>query len=161
MAIAPTTRATNGGVVPVGPVSVIDIDDHKRELASIRAEQKARRPELLKCCNPDYARQRELEKPNFVWTIEAKWYQNRGRGVKHYHKKASVIAKNETDAWSAFCDKFFDGGTSPDRRDVEIKFNYGKQVSVAQVAAETNIAEDHAIPRVEFQSKHDPKLIDM
>jgi hypothetical protein len=95
-----------------------------------------------------------LEKPQFVFTIDCEWYANAGgkKGVVQFFRKASVIAQNEADAWSMFCDKI---RSLPSRRDVKLKIRKGKQMSASQIAAEVASADDCVIPRVEFHSKNE------
>jgi hypothetical protein len=113
---------------------------------------------MIKCCNPNYARQKELEKPQYVFTIECEWYAGHAkRGIVQYHRRASVVAQDEADAWSMFCDKI---QCWPSRRDVKLKIKKGKQMTASQIAAETASDEDCAIPRIEFHSKNDPDWVD-
>jgi hypothetical protein len=139
--------------------AAVDLDTHLADMRRRQAEIDAKREEMIKCTNPAYARQKELEKPQFVWTIECEWYAHAGgkKGIVQFHRKASVVAQNENDAWSAFCDKI---QCWPSRRDVKLKIRKGKQMTASQIAAEAASPDDGMIPRVEFHSKNDPNWIE-
>lgn len=153
MATATKDRpATVSDLLQPKPASV-DIDAHQADLARRQAEMDSQREELIKCCNPFYARQRELQKPVFVWTIEADWYSaHPDQGMINFTKKSSVVAQNEQAAWAMFCDKI---GVWPSRRDAKVKFKRGKQLSAEQVAAANIDNVDNDIPRREFKSKNE------
>lgn len=140
------------------PVSV-DITAHQADMARRKAERDAKRAELMKCCNPNYAVARELEKPKYVWTVEATWYDaHHQKGIVNFHRKQNVAAQNEPDAWAEFCDAM---GQWPSRRDAKVTFKRGKQLTAAQVAAQGESSAESDIPTIEFRSKEEKAWVEV
>ncbi len=120
-------------------------------MARRQAERNAKRKELLKCCNPAYAAAREMEKPQFIWTVDACWFDKDAKfGLVEFHRKQNVVAQHEQDAWAAFCDKIKHW---PSRRDAKVTFQQGKLLSAADVLANQDTSSEHDIPKLEYKSK--------
>jgi hypothetical protein len=140
------TPATIGQLNQPRP-NPIDNDAHQADMARRKAEIDARRPEMIRCLNPAYASAREMEKPQFRFTVSAEWYgQEDGDGLAQIDSEQTVVAQNEADAWAKFCDKI---GRWPSPRDAKRTIKRGKQVSAETVAAaqRTNQDADSEIPR--------------
>lgn len=91
--------------------------EHEADKARRQKRHDANREELLKCLNPLYAAQKELEKPVYRWSVSAKWRAKNQDGVlTEYSSEQTVIAQNESDAWAQFCDKL---AVFPSRRDAK------------------------------------------
>lgn len=149
--------ATQESPVTTSPhflVSYDQLETHRKDMDRRQAERDARRPELLLCCNPAYASRRELEKPQFVWTVDVEWYSlHPQKGPVNFHRKMNVVAQTESDAWALWCDK---NEVWPSPRDVKVTFKKGKQLSASQVASQQSEAASlDGIPKVEFQPKNE------
>jgi hypothetical protein len=110
------------------------LDAHKAELACLKAQQDANRPELTKCLNPYYAAAREAEKAVYTWTVRAEWLgqSHESEGLANMQSEQTVVAQSEADAWAAFCDKI---GHWPSRRHARPIIKRGKQLAAEAVAA--------------------------
>jgi hypothetical protein len=136
----------------------IDIDAHRADLARRQAEIDARREEMLKCTNPQYAASKELQKPVFEWTVTAEWYGPGDDGPGVWGPESmKVKAQNEADAWAMFCDRIEQW---PSPRDCKRTFKRGRKVDAEDViaAAISNKGDtDDELPRYQITPKRKAK----
>ena len=102
------------------PYAPVNLAERAAEKARILAEQAANRNRLLDCLDPTVAKSYEEKKVLYEWNVQCQVFQP-ARGREHAHMERfehQVVAQNERDAWSVFCDKI---GEWPSRRDSAVK----------------------------------------
>lgn len=114
-------------------IPIVNIDEHQKDMARRRAEHLAKKPFLLRCIDPQFARQQELKKPMYQYTVTAEWFGNGESGAGfHGPFKREVAAQNENDAWSRFCDSI---EKFPNRSEATVEFTRGKKLTTEQAEA--------------------------
>jgi hypothetical protein len=135
----------------------IDLDLHRADLARRQEEMDARREEMLRCCNPQYAASKEMQKKVWEWTVTAEWYGAGDDGPGVWGPETiKVKAQNEADAWAMFCDRIQQW---PSPRDAKRTIKRGKQVSSEDViaAAVAGSEADAELPRYKITPKRKAK----
>lgn len=102
------------------PYAPVNLADRAAEKARIREEQNANRARLLDCLDPTVAKSYEEKKTLYEWRVQCQVFRP-ARGRQHAHMEKfdqQVVAQNERDAWSMFCDRL---GEWPSRRDSSVK----------------------------------------
>lgn len=91
------------------PYAPANIAEYEADKTKRKADQDARRPEMRRCLDPEYAARKEARKPLYEWEVECTYSRqdDKGRMVTKSPKE-KVIAQNEADAWALFCDKIGD-----------------------------------------------------
>lgn len=107
----------NSGSVPVATANTpVNIAEHQDSLEARQQARNKKRAKLLSCLDPIVARDYEHRKPLYEFKIECKIFRAAGSKGRARNEKfdEQVVAQNEDDAWSMFCDKI---GEWPSRRD--------------------------------------------
>jgi hypothetical protein len=98
------------------PYLPVNLEERAKEKAFYREQQRINRPRLLDCLDPTVAKRYEDAKPMFSWKVECGIFR-KATPKTHAHVEQVqqiVVAQNENDAWSSFCDI---QGEWPSRRD--------------------------------------------
>lgn len=131
--------------------------DHAADLKRRAAEREGKRDLLERCLDAKFAAKCESEKPNYRWTVEAKWTgpdRDAGDRMTKISSKQTVIAQNEADAWAMFCDEI---GHYPSIKMAKPKFTRGRQVSVAELVNQT-VEDKEELPQKTIGRKPRPKV---
>lgn len=99
----------------------VNLAAYEAEKARRKALRDQRRPELLRCLDPEYAAQVEARKPLYEWQVTCAYTRPNAKGkpesISASHK---IIAKNEDNAWAFFCDKI---GAWPSRHTCDLRID--------------------------------------
>ena len=115
---------------------VINLDTHQADLARRKAERDERTPyeERLRLCNPVYAAELEMRKPQYKYVVKCTFHQQDVKTGIFGERLAEreLIAANDADAWAKFCDAV---QTWPSPKTPRREIIRGSQVDPAAILA--------------------------
>jgi hypothetical protein len=133
-----TTKSQPAAVVET--ITPLDMEAHEADKARRAAERDKKKPELDRCLDPQYAAEKEAQKPLYLWTVsgDVPTRDEAGAIIYRPHKVEVVAQESPTgpkdgNAWAMFCDKIHTLASRGSVKNLEIV--RGKKIDPAAAMA--------------------------